>query len=363
MTATKIVCACEICGASFGFNKHKVNRVCSMPCYRVLQRSGEYKRGPGPTIPRYACHQCGEKVAKVLTKKRNGGDADHIFCGRDCYDLHRAAKRALRTQLCSHCGKDFIPSILSNASIKKHCSDSCWKAAKKARPTNCVNCGCFFTAIYLQPKTGKYVSKNGMKTCSAACHIAWNSNNEVRKKKISESQRGEMHHNWKGGVSHQNLSFRGANWKTQRVKALNRDKHQCVDCKISEVDCKAKYGRGLDVDHVTPFHNFSSYLKANALGNLQCRCASCHKVEESKRTMCQMVLPLNGKKRHEHRGQIRGEAVNTSKLTAKLVLEIRRSAKNGMTGKDVAKNFGITKSNAHQVMSGKTWRHLLPIVI
>jgi hypothetical protein len=53
---------------------------------------------------------------------------------------------------------------------------------------------------------------------------------------------------------------------------------------------------------VVPFHNFNSYKKANALSNLQCRCASCHKRAESKRGMVQMVLPMQDSANRMHKG-------------------------------------------------------------
>lgn len=298
MTATVILCHCEICNAAFQFNKHRVNRVCSRTCYRALQRSGEYKRGHGPDYPKAPCAHCGTEVQRIPAKCRDGRIADKVFCDRGCYDALRTGLMALRSKPCPRCNTEFIPKM-----NEIYCGEMCWKEEKKAKPTNCLNCGCLFTSIYLQPKTGRYISKSSGRTCSASCHLAWIRNNEDRKIKIGKAFRGHLHPNWQGGKSQlNNVSGRGPNWQGQRQRALKKDKYRCVDCGLTQAGCISKYGRSLDVDHVVPFHNFNSYKKANALSNLQCRCASCHKRAESKRGMVQMVLPMQDSANRMHKG-------------------------------------------------------------
>jgi len=193
------------------------------------------------------------------------------------------------------------------------------------------------------------------------CHNQWIRNNPERKRKIGDAFRGDKHPNWQGGKSLlNNTSSRGPNWQRQREKALKRDCYQCQDCGMTEDQCRSAYGRGLDVDHTAPFHNFSDYRKANALSNLKCLCASCHRKIEATRGMVQMVLPMQSSTARQHRGYVRGERVNTAGLKEFQVLEMRRLFAEGCTPIEIAAKFGISKSNSYQVLSNATWKHLLP---
>lgn len=297
--ADKILCRCQSCGAEFPFNKHKASKFCGLACYRVAQRSGAYKRGHGPEFHRAPCAHCQRIVARKPSECRDGGASDKLFCDRSCYDAFRAALRQSRSRACNHCAKAFVAD---DGAL--YCGAPCWKAAKKAKPHNCVNCQCVFTPIKFMRSTGRFISVNGAKTCSQACEYAWWSNNRERKAKISTASTGERHHNWQGGKSlHTSSSNRGLNWQAQRRAALHRDRNQCVDCGMSNEASKARYGCGLHVDHVVPYHNFRSYKVANRLSNLECRCVSCHTKAESRRTMVQMTLQLRDSPRSGHRGK------------------------------------------------------------
>lgn len=305
---------CSICGKHFKGRKGKSNKYCSIACYRIAQRSGQYARGPMPTTARHSCKQCGAVVIGSKSKKRNGERSDHAFCNRTCYDKYRREVVDSRIETCDHCGSEF--NIAAGSRRRKFCSESCWKSHRKATPKNCPNCNCLFTPVKAVA-SGKFISHNSGKTCSAYCHNQWIRNDPERKRKIGDAFRGANHPNWQGGKSLlNNVSNRGPNWKKQRAAALRRDKYQCVDCGITNDECVAKYGRGLDVDHVTPFHNFNSYKKANALSNLECRCTSCHRIEEAKRSMVQMVLPLQDSYKRQHHGR-RSAKQNLAELRAK----------------------------------------------
>lgn len=350
--ADEILCRC---GASFAPHAGKSNRFCSMACYRSAQRSGEYKRGHGPDFNRSPCLRCGVTVERRFGQCRDGRKSDKLFCSRSCYDEHRASVCMLRSATCSCCRKVFLQGA---SQLRSYCSHRCMYSARKATPKNCVNCKCLFTPIKLMA-TGKFISHNSGKTCSALCQNEWIRNNPERKRKISEAFRGDKHPQWEGGKSLlNNISSRGANWQKQREAARARDRYQCVDCGISEDDCRAKYGRALDVDHVVPFHNFSDYKKANRLTNLQSRCASCHRIAEAKRGMVQMVLSLQDGAKRSHRGKCFGERINTAKLTAPQVMEIRRSIKNGGSAVELATRMGVRKSTIYQIVRGDSWKHL-----
>lgn len=54
----------------------------------------------------------------------------------------------------------------------------------------------------------------------------------------------------------------------------------------------------------------------------------------------------------------RGERVGTSKLTAKEVIEIRRRAALGESGRSLAKEFGIKQPTASDIIRRKQWKHI-----
>lgn len=278
---------CAVCDKRFKWRAGKANKFCSLSCYRVEQRRGAYATGPRDTTHREPCAGCGSLVVRIRGHKRDGTRADRLFCGRDCYDRFRASEIQSRMRPCAHCGASFDPKTRG-----KFCGEDCWKAARKAKPIKCVNCGAHCTPLKWFPSRQRYATANGVKTCSNKCALERIANHEGRKQKISEAFSGDRHPNWQGGKALLNsTSNRGPGWQKQRRRALKRDGFACVDCGISQDDCRAKYGRGLDVDHIEPFHNFGNSVVANRLSNLACRCTSCHRKAEAKRVGVQMVLP------------------------------------------------------------------------
>ncbi len=69
----------------------------------------------------------------------------------------------------------------------------------------------------------------------------------------------------------------GANWQTQRAKALERDNHHCQTCGTA-----ARPNQGLHVHHIRPFRDFppGRVDEANQLDNLVTLCPSCHRRAE-----------------------------------------------------------------------------------
>lgn len=257
---------------------------------------------------------------------------------------------------CAVCCTSFVPNKYRPS---KFCSDACWKLAKKAKPKHCLSCKCLFTPVKFVKKTGMMISYNAGKTCSAKCLNDWIRNNPERKAKISAAFKGANHPNWQGGKSLlNNVSNRGHNWKEQRSKAIKRDGGKCSCCGMSEIECREKYGRGLDVDHIVPFHNFSSYKKANALSNLRSLCASCHRISEATRGMVQMVLQMQDSKARMHHGYATGERHPKAKLSAYDVVMIRQKSKEGATGASLARMFGVSSANICALLQGKTWQTL-----
>lgn len=348
-----ILCACQTCGKSFKPAKGKANKFCGPQCYRAAQKSGAYRRGPGPTIPRAPCAYCGEIVARTPSVRRNGKPAENVYCSRTCYDSHRTQAVKARERRCLKCNGAFSPTSKSNM----YCSEACWKSAKKAKPKKCLSCKALFTPVKWQPAANRMVSCNSGKTCSPKCQNDWNRNNPERKRKIGDAFRGHLHPNWQGGKSLLNsTSNRGPSWSRQRALAIKRDR-ACVDCGISDEECREKFGRSLDVDHVIPFHNFQSHRKANALSNLECRCASCHRIAEAKRSMVQMVLPMQDNEKRQHKGRV-GKFSN-AKLSELDVVLIRRRFDSGESIPSLAAEFTVVTAGAvRDVAKRRTWRHI-----
>jgi 5-methylcytosine-specific restriction endonuclease McrA len=230
---------------------------------------------------------------------------------------------------------------------------------RKATPKNCLNCECLFTGLKWFPSRGKFASTNGNRTCSRVCHLEWIRRNPERKAKISAAFTGHRHPNWQGGKARLNsISRRGTGWQKQRRAALARDRFQCADCGVSEAECRERYGRGLDVDHIEPFHNFRNSQEANRLRNLVSRCASCHRKAEAKRTGVQMALPFGDSEKRRHKGYARGERVNTAKVTALDVMAIRARCAAGMSRHKLAKEYGLALTTVSHMVARKIWRHV-----
>lgn len=71
-------------------------------------------------------------------------------------------------------------------------------------------------------------------------------------------------------------------------------------------------------------------------------------------------------KRRQARGQavrsnhahLKGEVVATAKLTAEVVMEMRRAEAAGESQANIAKRYGISVTQASTILTGKSWAHL-----
>ena len=82
---------------------------------------------------------------------------------------------------------------------------------------------------------------------------------------------GSNNSNWRGGRP----KYRGADWRKQRAKALERDKYICQKCGVNQENIK----RELTVHHILPYHDGGT----NELTNLITVCMSCHFSMEPRR--------------------------------------------------------------------------------
>lgn len=266
-------CICTICGKQFSPLPGKKNLFCSLDCYRVAQRRGDYSRG---SSLRWKCAGCGVDVIGVSRgKKRNGEPADKVFCGRDCYNTHRAKERSKSRGKCKRCGIEITREMTANQN-PVYCGRDCRVADKRVPPTRCLACGCWFTPMKTHP--GRKITGNSAgKTCSDDCYRRWITINEDRKKKISAAFSADKHPNWQGGGDIKYRGRRGAGWAAQREKAIQRDGFKCVRCGMSRQEHYEAHGCDLNVNHKRPFWQFNGdNQKANRLSNLESLCKKCH---------------------------------------------------------------------------------------
>lgn len=267
--------SCEICGSSFKGRKGKANKFCSLDCYRVFQRSGDYTIEKNRTLKPEPCFSCGKDVIKSKSKNRDGTHSDKVYCSRGCYDSYRAKVRASRSINCRYCKSSFIPANATSV----YCSIECRNLDVTVNcEAKCITCGVSFSAISYRPTTNgrfTYVKSKGRRVCSDECRREFYRNDKSRKLKISAAFKGDKHPLWRGGVSSMPQS-RGTLWRTVRKECLIAHNWKCVKCGITNDESLAKYKTGLHIDHIKPWHGFDDELKANAQSNLRPLCISCH---------------------------------------------------------------------------------------
>lgn len=266
---------CIICNSQFTIRKNKANKFCGISCYRIHQKSGNYKKGSSRV---YNCKECNSTVVgRSKTSKRNGTQSNNIFCNRDCYDLHRKKIKEDNFKNCTNCGKKlgFKEGHNYNA---KYCDSNCRFEYKKSKDRNCISCGVWFSSLKWNSSIKRLVADNFRKTCSHDCYIKNIKTDISRKEKISAAFIGSKHPNWQGGSSYLNKrGFRGADWKIVREKAIVRDKERCCGCGMNREDHFKKYNCDLNVNHIKPFYQFGGMTRnANKLNNLETLCRSCH---------------------------------------------------------------------------------------
>lgn len=123
-------------------------------------------------------------------------------------------------------------------------------------------------------KNGGRVWNRGVKNCyskeilerMSKSHIGNRQSKEIREK-IGKSERGELHWNWKGGISEENNIIRtSTKYKEWRWHVFQRDNYTCQGC--------GQRGGKLQIDHELPFSLFPD-LRFEIL-NGRVFCKDCH---------------------------------------------------------------------------------------
>ncbi len=66
----------------------------------------------------------------------------------------------------------------------------------------------------------------------------------------------------------------------------------------------------------------------------------------------------NSQDRHIHGTTLRGEQINTARLTAPQVVEVRSLAAAGLGPRAIGRRFGMHEATIRAVIARKTWRHI-----
>ena len=207
---------CKLCGNIFEKNKHMNARrwfareFCSIQCSKINTTETPPKK----------CETCSEIFYKnkYTTFKKW---PHRKFCSSKC-SLAKAQKDRIGTKL----SKEWCEKL-----SKAHMGQESWNKGTKTK------LNCFFCKKDFYPRNGKI--KN-VKFCSLQC------SGKSQRFKSRYANRGENHHNWKGGVTNENEKIRrSVEYKKWRYEVLERDEHKCVNCGSEE---------NIWVDHIKPFH-------------------------------------------------------------------------------------------------------------
>lgn len=267
-----IIASCKTCSNSFHPSKYKSSKFCSVACYRVAQRAGDYVRG------QKQAGLCGHCSAPVFGRSksigRNGIECENIYCSVACYRAAEKQTAELRRVECVHCKKSFVRNW-QGGKAPKYCSMECRIEHDKPSAAKCASCLVEFSAISPRNDGGRwYVRVNGRKTCSKECLSAFYKCDQSRKDKIGAAFKGEKHPNWQGGTHRQ--GNRGAGWNATAEKCRDLHRRKCKNCGMDEsVGLARGWGR-LQVNHITPFHQTLNKRAANRQSNLEALCKSCH---------------------------------------------------------------------------------------
>jgi hypothetical protein len=222
------------------------------------------------------CDWCGETTEKYPSRL----DRDNLFCSQDCRAEWQSEKisgenhpKYNRVDVeCDWCGstKKEVPSVVEK-NEHFYCDNSCrskWVSEFKTGKdhwdwerveVSCDSCG---SSLLRQ----SHRVDGSMQFCDRVCLSDW----------ISENKSGEQSPHWKGGTTDTPYYY-GPEWENRREECLKRDSYSCRRCSISEDLHKDKFGRSLEIHHISPFSAFGGdYEEANKLSNLVSLCKSCH---------------------------------------------------------------------------------------
>lgn len=207
-----------------------------------------------------------KQTCPACNKQFDSSKRKTTFCSNTCRIKYKDPSKR-KVFACQWCGKEFEDWAYRNTS---YCSNQCRSeyGARQLKPNarkpetmkvdkTCEICGNHFTTNIYQ-----ITLRGGGKYCSVKCKYEGASRDMIK----------SGGPNYKGGISHDDKYFRGANWGRQRLLTLKRDSYTCQVChKRRSVFLK------VDVHHIKPYRFFNGdFDSANQLSNLITLCRSDH---------------------------------------------------------------------------------------
>jgi len=227
---------------------------------------------------------CDEIVEKLPS---DATASERHYCSQECHYAHKSERfsgdgnpqSTLQEVECASCGDAILKPRWDRKRYDKHfCDNDCYADwCSKVRhgkrhpvwtqyPTlECEVCGQSFKVRPAKSIEARF--------CSWECANKWK----------SQAYAGEGNHNYTGGRA----QYMGANWNTQRAKAIVRDQGRCVLCGVGTHEHLRKCGRELNVHHITPRSEFREgdeldWESSNVIENLVSLCDECHTKAEAK---------------------------------------------------------------------------------
>jgi hypothetical protein len=213
------------------------------------------------SAPRRPCAVCSQ-LTYVSPSRFAASKSKAFYCSIACRTAGRlgkpTAKRQGSDRPCNTCGKVSFQKKRARDTSNHYCSRECHFKQRfgdgRVLQMACTHCG------VLHSRERNTVTKRKIGTfCSRDCY--W--------KARSYLLAGDKSPGWKGGKT---LDYGGSNWKSQRRKALLRDKSTCQDCGKK----KQSHGYRMDVHHIVSYQRYKNKDRANRLENLVTLCRACH---------------------------------------------------------------------------------------
>lgn len=227
------------------------------------------------------------------------GDGFENEAAMKSHHYHAHGESIARVEIsCEACGSTFEVKP-KRKDTAKYCSMAC---TRNQVELTCERCGGSFTR---PPSTA-----DGARFCSNKCRGEWHSENVVgeahplHKKNVEKecqhcSQTFEVKPSRSGAIYcsiecsleelHEYMRSEenplrgsgdrkyGPGWNEgKREQVRSRDCHECQGCGMTSEEHFERYGRNLDVHHITPARDFDDPHARNAVGNLITLCRPCH---------------------------------------------------------------------------------------